>query len=377
MPPKFCIMDAKPDSRGVTKLTAEDLHARLRTDEPPLVIDVREPDEYEGWHIAGSKNTPLGDLLADERPDVPPGQKAVLVCRGGARAERARAHLSNLGIDAAVLEGGMLAWNGIYETANVPGAPDGAEVVQFRRVGKGCLSYMVVQDGKAAVIDATIDISTYMDAARERGADIVAVLDTHAHADHVSGARLLADATGANYHAPDEVGEVPHVSVKDGAFIKVGGAELQPVATPGHTPGSFTYLIGNIAFTGDTLFVESVGRPDLGQDPREKAPTLWRTLHEKLLALPPDTMVAPGHHGDTAKPEFGEAVAATLSDIKADVSALGKSEPDFVEWVAANTLPKPENFDVIKKINVGKTPMAPADELRELEAGANRCAVSG
>lgn len=355
----------------------QELKRRLDAGEPLVMLDVREPEEHAEWKIEGSLNVPLGDILAGASVAAPPGVPVVTICRSAARSERARQALSKRGIVAVNLAGGMIGWNGVYDTVAVP-FEGAAEVLQFRRVGKGCLAYMVVSEGEAAVIDPTLDISVFEQAAADRNARITRILDTHAHADHVSGSRLLRARTGASYLAPDEVGPaVAHVTAAEGVPIPVGGVELRPLLTPGHTPQSTTYLLGDLAFTGDTLFVESVGRPDLGQDPRPNAKILHKTLREKIFALPDETRVLPGHYSPGVALKSGAPVTETLIKLLARLPALQRPEREFVEWVVANTLPKPSNFDTIKQINKGQIEAADLDELHELEAGPNRCAVSG
>lgn len=357
----------------IRSIPPNELH-RLRQERDVVLVDVREPDEHEAWRIEGSVNVPLSALSAGA--SVPTHAPVVLYCARGPRSETAQRILARRGLEAPYLEGGLVAWNGVYEHVALR-TSGGAEVVQIQRVGKGCLSYLVVKDGEAVAIDPTVDVEEYAQAARERDARIVAVLDTHAHADHASGARALAEATGATYRAPAEVGpHVPHEPLVHGARVAIGGGFLETVATPGHTPGSLTFLIDDVAFTGDSLFVDSVGRPDLGQDPLHMGPILRRTLHERLLALPPDTRVLPGHRGD-ASPAASGLVSARVGDLPARIPALAYDEAAFTAWVVRNATPKPENFETIKKINLGVVSARDLAEIRELEAGPNRCAVSG
>lgn len=340
--------------------------------EDMLLVDVREPSEHREWSIPGSVNIPLSELA---RAELAPAKRVVVYCATGPRSITAQRILGDRGVDAAYLAGGMKAWNGVYQYVRLE-APNGAQIVQSQRVGKGCLSYLVVKDGEAAVIDPTIDVQEYIGAAKARGARIVAVLDTHAHADHASGSRRLAEATGATYHAPPEVGErVPHEPLVEGTRVKLGTGEIRALATPGHTPGSMTLLFEDVAFTGDTIFVDSVGRPDLGQDPSRTGHALWRTLHERILMLPSDTRVLPGHQ---AEPDARSSapVLAPVGELRARIPALALDEAAFVAWVTRNALPKPANFEIIKKLNLGLARVDDVQGVRDLEAGPNRCAVS-
>ncbi len=338
------------------------------------ILDVRGPDEYGGWNIPGSINMPLDSLDAGASPEVVPGAEVVTVCFSGARSASAQRLLQARGMNVLDLKGGMVAWNSVHDEVTVPQASPGVEVLQFRRIGKGCLSYMVVSGGEALVIDPSMDVDVYVDAAATRSARIVKVLDTHAHADHLSGTRALVSRSGATCHAPDEVGGVPHESIKDGDHVRVGNATIAALHTPGHTAGSMAYRLGQLIFTGDTLFIESVGRPDLGQDPRPNAAVLHRTLHDKVMVLPGDTLVLPGHYGRGVDIGRGQPVARTIESLRGRLAALAMDLDSFTEWVVGNTIPKPPNFSEIKKFNQGLVDL-PEDELRELEAGPNRCAV--
>jgi len=184
------------------------------------------------------------------------------------------------------MEGGMVAWNAVYDIVPVEDIDiiDKCQVYQFRRIGKGCLSYLVVSNQEAIVIDPTIDVNTYINEADKKKVKIIAVLDTHTHADHISGGVKLHQKLNVPYYLPDEEGNLTeHSSVDSDLQLQVGDVILKALVTPGHTTKSVTYLLGNLAFTGDTLFVESVGRPDLGQDAKENGATLWETLQYKLL----------------------------------------------------------------------------------------------
>ncbi|MBI2580134.1 MAG: hypothetical protein HYW27_04500, partial [Candidatus Aenigmarchaeota archaeon] len=132
------------------------------------------------------------------------------------------------------------------------------------------------------------------------------------------------------------------------------------------------YLLGEFAFTGDTLFIESVGRPDLGQDAEKNAEALWETLHKKLLLMPDSAKILPAHYGGEIK--HGMPVAAALGELKRSLAALSMQKQEFIRWVARNVQPKPSNFEAIKEFNKGLAELE-AEELRELEAGPNRCAV--
>jgi glyoxylase-like metal-dependent hydrolase (beta-lactamase superfamily II) len=217
----------------------------------------------------------------------------------------------------------------------------------------------------------------YVHLAEGRGWRIIRVLDTHVHADHISRSRKLAEVVGASLHMPEDAPvSYPFSALGDGDALGVGAATLESVRTPGHTPESTSYLLdGGALFTGDTLFLSAVGRPDLDATPeasREKTRDLHRSLR-RLLAFGPETLVLPGH--TSAPVAFdGEPIGAPLSQVREGVPVLRLDEDAFVEKIAAvRTAPTSENFERIVELN--RAGEAPEGDPTELEAGANRCAV--
>ena len=209
-----------------------------------------------------------------------------------------------------------------------------------------------------------------------RGWRITRVLDTHVHADHLSRSRRLAELVGATLHMPEDAPVAyPFSALGDGDVLGVGSATLEAVRSPGHTPESTSYLLDRRAlFTGDTLFLSAVGRPDLDATPegsREKAHDLYGSLR-RLLVLEPETLVLPGHSSEPVAFD-GDPICAPLSEVRKSVSVLREDEDAFVEIIAGRVAPTPSNFERIVELN--RAGEAPEDDPTELEAGANRCAA--
>jgi len=226
------------------------------------------------------------------------------------------------------------------------------------------------------VVDASLDPEVYLWLAEGRGWRITRVLDTHVHADHLSRSRRLAALAGATLHMPEEAPvSYPFSALRDGDSLEIGSATLEALRTPGHTPESTSYLLdGRALFTGDTLFLSAVGRPDPDATPeasREKAHELYRSLR-RILALGPETLVVPGH---TRVPVAfdGEPIRAPLSEVRESVRVLAEDEDAFVETVAGRATPPPQNFERIVELN--RAGVSPEGDPTELEAGANRCAA--
>ena len=178
----------------------------------------------------------------------------------------------------------------------------------FKQFYLGCLahaSYLVADGGEAAVVDPQRDVDHYLAEAAREGLRIKYVIETHLHADFVSGHRELAARSGAQIVIGAEANAAfPHLGVRDGQALRLGSIELRALETPGHTPESICWLIvenGRPAkvLTGDTLFIGDVGRPDLaggrGFTPQNMASMMYDSLHQKLLTLPDDVEVWPAH----------------------------------------------------------------------------------
>ncbi len=351
------------------------LAARLE-DPAVLVLDVREPDEVAAWAFPGALNVPLGELGA-RLADLPEDREVVVVCAMGARASAGATLLTEAGRTASVLEGGMAAWSSTYD--EVEGDFAGATVVQVRRRGKGCLSYVVGAGERCVVIDPSLEVERYRAVAARHGWTLTHVLDTHLHADHLSGARALAAATGAELwlNASDPFA-FDFTPLSDGTAIElVHGVDLEvaSVSVPGHTEGSTMYQLGQAAvFTGDTLFLESVGRPDLADEAEAFARHLYRSLHERVLPLPDDVAVFPAHFGPGVEVRSGALVSRPLGELRGELAPLALDEPAFVAWAVANVKDRPGNYRRIVAVNAGHEDVAA--DAAELETGPNRCAIA-
>jgi glyoxylase-like metal-dependent hydrolase (beta-lactamase superfamily II) len=357
-------------------IDAAELAARLGTDDEPFVLDVREPAEFAEWSISGATNVPMA-RLEQRIGEAPRDREVVVVCASGNRSAIAADFLTGQGLRVANLRGGMAAWGAVYDW--VVAEVGDVRVVQVRRRGKGCLSYVVGAGDEAFVIDPAIDVGIYGEIAAEHGWKITRVFDTHLHADHLSGGRALAEHTGASLHLnPADTFDFAYEPLHDGERFTLGtGATVSVAAlrTPGHTQGSTIYYLGDrVVLTGDTLFVDGVGRPDLAERAEEFAHNLFRSLHERVLTLPDDTLVLPGHYGDAVRVAPAEPVGATLGDLRAALPPLALDEDGFVEWAVARTTPRPPNYVEIIQANMGRTALLPAEHQR-LEVGPNRCSA--
>lgn len=355
----------------------------LAAGRPVTVLDVRSSTARSEWFIPGSVHVDAWEALSAGKPGpvsdipLPPDLPVVAVCTDGQRSRTAREALATRGFSAHSLLGGMKAWSLAWNRADVP-LPDkgGVSVIQLRRTGKGCLSYLVGAGGEAVVIDPSLDPRVYLELATTAGWRIIAALDTHVHADHISRARPIAALTGGAVRLPETARvSFPYQPVRDGEGIRVGGVELTAMRTPGHTPESMSYRLDNRAlFTGDTLLAAGVGRTDLDATPagaQRRAKGLFRSL-EHILSLPGHLAVLPAHAGEPV-PFDGRPVATSLGALKERLAPIATGEKVFVAAVLANLPPPPPNHQAILRLN--EKGLFPEGDPTDLEAGACRCAA--
>jgi glyoxylase-like metal-dependent hydrolase (beta-lactamase superfamily II) len=347
------------------------------------VLDVRTTEDRVEWSIPGSIHVDAHDALLQGQPGTlatlpfSASQPIVTVCGSGRLSEAAADVLSARGLDACSLIGGMKAWSLAWNTADVPTSDAHTHVVQVRRTGKGCLSYVVASGDEAAVIDPSLASRVYLDLARAHRWRIRYVLDTHIHADHLSRARQLATMSGAQLLLPEQCRvRFPFTSIGDRDRLSVGTSTLTAHPTPGHTPESISYVFNDEAvMTGDTLSTRSVGRPDLVADAdnsRTRARALFRSL-SWLRSLTPSTLILPGHTSEPI-PFDGRPIVACVSDIDVWLSEWLASEDAFVDRLVSRLPPTPPNFARIVELN--ESGVLPSGDTTDLEAGANRCAVA-
>jgi glyoxylase-like metal-dependent hydrolase (beta-lactamase superfamily II) len=238
---------------------------------------------------------------------------------------------------------------------------------QFTHDDLGCASYIVGDDdaGVAAVVDPRFEIDEYLEYARYAGVHIEHVLETHNHADHVSGHGRLAAATGAVIHIHrDAEPAYDHEPFDDGWELELGDVRVRVLHTPGHRPEHCAFALIDAArgdepwavLTGDSLFVNDVARPDLAVDKEEGARGIFRSLHDKLLALAPETEVWPGHLGGSLCGGPGmDMKSSTTIGFEARHNELlhEDDEERFVKRAIDALAPQPPNFQAVVDINRG------------------------
>jgi hydroxyacylglutathione hydrolase len=254
--------------------------------------------------------------------------------------------------------------------------------VSIERFYLGCLahaSYAVSSDGVAAIIDPQRDVDIYLEAAARGGWKIDHIIETHLHADFVSGHRELAERTGAQIYLGAGSGcEFPHVAVKDGDEVQFGRCRFRFLQTPGHTLESICIVMTDAGqpqappcvFTGDTLFVGDVGRPDLSptHTSQQLAAILYQSLHEKLLTLPDETVIYPAHGaGSLCGRQMGSESSSTIGMQRStNYALLARSPEEFVHLLTDNLPARPEYF--AREVDLNRRGATPLSELPALDA---------
>ena len=349
--------------------------------EPVNILDIRPAAERAEWSIPGSISIDVYDRLKHrdatvfDHLDLDKSIPVVTVCGAGRTSLLAADLLRQKGYNAISLEGGMkgwsLAWNTAFQKFDV------FELWQIRRTGKGCLSYIIASNGEAIIIDASVPPEVYLELIIQRRLKVKYIVETHIHADHLSRANELSKQLNVPVYLPfsDKI-RFQYNPISADTVFHLGSIELRSIPTPGHTLESYSFYIENkVLFTGDTLFTNGVGRPDLkssAEESREKARLLYRSLH-RILSLPENVIVLPAHASEPV--EFdNRMVQASIGGTAKNIAMLKMQEEEFVNSLLQKIPATPPNYLAIVEKNIAGSyeGIDPSD----LEAGANRCAIS-
>jgi len=369
-------------------ITVKELAQKILANEDVFLLDIREEEDYNDWSIQGrnvtSMNIPFKQLengTEDVKKQLPENKTVYVVCAKGISSQKGVEILEEAGVkNITYLEGGMTAWSEHLEPMKIGNLSNGGELFQFIRIGKGCLSYMIISNGEGAVIDPVRMTETYKNFAKEKNASITSVLDTHLHADHISGGKILADQSNAEYYFPpkdDEGVTFSYNKLEDGTTVTVGySVEISAFYSPGHTIGSTSFIVDNkYLMTGDILFIESIGRPDLAGKAEEWVDDLRHTLYDRYEDLSKELIVLPAHFGEMEEINEDGTVQDLLGNLYQKNDRLQvEDEGEFRHLVTDNLPPQPNSHEEIRRTNMGKKDPE-EEERREMEVGPNRCAI--
>jgi glyoxylase-like metal-dependent hydrolase (beta-lactamase superfamily II)/rhodanese-related sulfurtransferase len=393
----------KRSLNGSLEIEPSDLKTKMDSGENLYILDVRTPEEYETWKISYDKHlepslVPLDRLSFDESiRKIPKDKEVITVCSHGMRSKMAAEYLSQLGYNAKSIRGGMVAWNKINDLALIPCPSDpNLNIWQIRRISKGCMTYLISHFNEAVILDPPCSSTpTILKIARDNNLRIRAIIETHRHADHLSATMTLAKEIGATVYLSslEEYNiEQPRTSGLNLKFLNEGDriavsntVSLDVMHTPGHTLGSMSLKLESLPdggpstkkeiylFSGDTLFVDGIGRPDLHDKVEEFSRRLFLT-YKKIARLPDETVVLPSHYSKSMKHE--DPIFRTMREIKDSVKAFSMNENEFISYLASSIPPQPVNYKRILRLN--KDLLLCNDlQLGDLEAGPNSCGIQG
>ncbi|MED0867371.1 MBL fold metallo-hydrolase [Bacillus safensis] len=372
----------------VKAMTAEQLTKKIVGKEPLFLLDVRNQADVQDWKIEGEAivdlNVPYFDLLDGVEnllQHIPSDREVLVVCAKEGSSILVAEMLSEAGVLVHYLQGGMKAWSEHLEPVKIGDLSGGGELYQFVRMGKGCLSYMIVSNGEAAVVDAARMTEIYIDFAKKHDVSVTHVLDTHLHADHISGGKKMAEQTGATYWLPPKDAEevtFEYERLEEGQRITIGAAsiDIQPIYSPGHTIGSTSFIVDNqYLLSGDILFIDSIGRPDLAGMAEDWVDDLRETLYERYMAFSKEYIVLPAHFMTIEEMNEDGSVWKELGSLLKENHGLHIEDQHVFRKMVTEGLPaQPHAFQEIRQANMGKL-NPDVEEQREMEMGPNRCAI--
>ncbi len=298
-------------------ITPQSLFTLLQSQSPITLVDVRTPEEYARGSLYESINIPVLDIPR-KASSLRKAASVVTFCNYGAVSRKAAGQLAAKGIPSVALEGGLKAWNAMYDVVPIPERGSSLTLYQVKRLGKGCLSYIVVLPDNTSVIiiDPSHHTETYTAFLKTHHWNAVAIVDTHIHTDHLSGGRLLAKNLSAPYLLPKgSVVEFPFDVLEERLPKLAVGASITFYKTPGHTPESVSILFDELfLISGDTLFVDAISHTSPGNDQEAMSKQLYTSITSILFSLKDPIHILPAH---TAQPMIpGPLRSATLRYVK-------------------------------------------------------------
>ena len=372
--------------------SADDLFSFLIQKEDVIVLDVRNEEDFGRFSVEGPfpfdmVNVPYFDFMEEEDASVAKvsyDKPVKVVCAKEGSAQYVGEILMNHGFkDVAFLTGGIKTWGNMLTPKRINPGSDDYALYQFIRPAKASCNYGLLYKGEMVNFDPSRNYDFYHSFADSQNVKIVRTFETHLQADYISGSKKIADVTGAEIMANvDDFKDASfqYSGVKDGESYSVGGdgPEIKVLHSPGHTPGSTSYIIDDKYFiTGDTVFILSVGRPDLGGKAEEWSVMLFDTLTNKVQNLDKKLKVLPGHFMDWNEANDSLLFVENLGEVIHHNAGIFKiSTPEnFTQYIMDNMRKSPEIYGEIRKVNVGWLDVD-MNEADIMDLGKNECAAA-
>ena len=375
---------------AIFKYQANELFNWLTSKEDIVVLDVRNQKDFGRFQVESPypfemTNVSYYDYMEIEDESVakvPAGRKIRIVCAKEGSAKYVAEILEKHGYDdVGYLTGGIKTWGNMMVPKLIAGDDD-FELYQFIRPGKASCSYGLLSGGEIMFFDPSRNVDFYLDFAKEKGCKVIKTFETHLQADYISGSREIAEKTGATFYGNDadfSGSKNPYTPFVDGETFGFsnGNAEVTVLFTPGHTPGSTSYVInGKYMISGDMVLIASVGRPDLGGKAEDWAILLYGSI-QMVKKLDHNMLVLPGHYMDWQEANDDLAFVTTLGeaiDRNSDIYNI-ESEAAFVQFIKDNMRQQPEEYAEIRQVNANLKQVED-DRAEELDLGKNECAAT-
>jgi glyoxylase-like metal-dependent hydrolase (beta-lactamase superfamily II) len=369
---------------------AIDLFNWLTTGENVTVLDVRNAKDFKRFQVESPYpfdmlNVSYYDFMEIEDESVarvPENRKIRIVCAKEGSAKYVAEILDKHGFeDVGYLSGGIKTWGNLLVPKLVnPGMK--YELYQFIRPGKASCSYGLISGKEIMLFDPSRAVDFYLDFAKEKGCTVIKTFETHLQADYISGSRDIAARTGADFMGNDgdfKTSKNPYVSLVDAETINFSqnGPAVKVLFTPGHTPGSTSFIVDDtFMIAGDMVFINSLGRPDLGGKAIEWAEMLFNSM-QMVKKLDDSLLVLPGHYISWEEANKDLIFVLPLGEIKELNKNIYRIDnlDDFVTFIKNNMRKQPEEYTLIRLAN-GNFEQYEQDREEELDLGKNECAAS-
>ena len=375
---------------SVFTYTAAELYAWLTSKSDIVVLDVRNKVDFARFKVESPypfavQNISYFDFMEIEDECVAKvikNKPVRIVCAKEGSAKFVAEILDKHGIkDVGYLEGGIKSWGNLLVPVLLnPG--ETYQLYQFIRPGKASTSYGLHNGHELMLFDPSRNVDFYLEFAEKSKCSLIKTFETHLQADYIAGSRMLAEKTNAEFLANDNDfagAKISYSHLQDGACYNFTqpGPTVQCVFTPGHTPGSTSYIIDDrFMITGDTMFIQSIGRPDLGGQVEAWSDKLFETL-QKVKTYKSDMLILPGHYMSWEEANEKLAFVSTLAETVAYNSAIYaiKDKTEFLRFIQSNMRQQPDEYATIRRINANLE-QVDDDKAEELDLGKNECAAT-
>ena len=369
---------------------ASDLFNWLTNKENIVVLDVRNDKDFKRFQVESPypfemMNISYYDFMEIEDECVtrlPRGRKIRIVCAREGSAKYVAEILDKHGFeDVGYLTGGIKTWGNLL----VPGLINPGmeyELYQFIRPGKASCSYGLIYGKEIMLFDPSRAVEFYLNFAEKKGCKIIKTFETHLQADYIAGSRDIAAQSGAEFLANDgdfKESKNNYIPLQDGGIQKFnrGGPEVRVLFTPGHTPGSTSFIVEDtFMISGDMVFITSIGRPDLGGKAIEWAEMLFNSMN-MVKKLDNDLMILPGHYMNWEEADKNLIFARPFGEVKERNKQIYNIDnlADFISFIQENMRPQPEEYAQIRLANANLEHYD-EDRQEELDLGKNECAAT-